>query len=46
MWDRDGFFIGSHRAHQSREQAKYLKWWVLNFAGAVTTINKCGAKSR
>ena len=35
MWDWDGFFIGSHLAHQSREQAKYLKWWVLNFAGAV-----------
>jgi alpha,alpha-trehalase len=42
MWDWDGFFIGSHLAHQSREQAKYLKWWVLNFAGAVTTINKDG----
>ncbi len=42
MWDWDGFFIGSHLAHQSREQAKYLKWWVLNFTGAVTTINKDG----
>ena len=35
MWDWDGFFIGSHLAHQSREQAKYLKWWVLSFAGAM-----------
>ena len=35
MWDWDGFFIGCHLAHQSREKAKYLKWWVLNFAGAV-----------
>jgi alpha,alpha-trehalase len=35
MWDWDGFFIGSHLAHQSREQAKYLKWWVLSFAGAI-----------
>jgi alpha,alpha-trehalase len=35
MWDWDGFFIGSHLAHRSREQAKYLKWWVLNFAGEV-----------
>lgn len=34
MWDWDGFFIGSHLAHQSRDQAKYLKWWVLSFAGA------------
>ncbi|MGA2186199.1 MAG: trehalase family glycosidase [Bryobacteraceae bacterium] len=35
MWDWDGFFIGSHLAHQSREQGKYLKWWVLSFAGAI-----------
>jgi alpha,alpha-trehalase len=42
MWDWDGFFIGSHLAHQSREQAKYLKWWVLNFAAAETAINKEG----
>src|ERR1019366_3309394 len=35
MWDWDGFFIGSHLAHQNREQAKYLKWWVLSFAGAI-----------
>ena len=35
MWDWDGFFIGSHLAHQNREQAKYLKGWVLGFAGAV-----------
>jgi alpha,alpha-trehalase len=42
MWDWDGFFIGLHLAHQSREQAKYLKWWVLNFAAAETAINKDG----
>ncbi len=35
MWDWDGFFIGSHLAHQKREQAKYLRWWVLGFAGAI-----------
>jgi len=35
MWDWDGFFIGSHLAAQSKEKAKYLKWWVLNFAKAV-----------
>jgi len=35
MWDWDGFFIGSHLAHQSPAQAKYLKGWVLGFAGAV-----------
>ena len=35
MWDWDGFFIGSHLAHQKREQAKYLRWWVLSFAGAI-----------
>jgi len=35
MWDWDGFFIGCHLAHQSREKAKYLKWWVLDFAAAI-----------
>ncbi len=35
MWDWDGFFIGTHLAHQSREKAKYLKFWVLDFAGAI-----------
>jgi len=35
MWDWDGFFIGSHLAHQSPAQARYLKGWVLGFAGAV-----------
>ncbi len=35
MWDWDGFFIGCHLAQQSPEQAKYLKWWVLDFAGAI-----------
>ena len=35
MWDWDGFFIGVHLANQSREKAKYLKFWVLDFAGAI-----------
>ncbi|MGE5111701.1 MAG: MGH1-like glycoside hydrolase domain-containing protein [Acidobacteriaceae bacterium] len=35
MWDWDGFFIGYHLANQSREKAKYLKFWVRNFADAV-----------
>jgi len=35
MWDWDGFFIGSHLAHQSRDKAKYLKGWVLGFSGAI-----------
>jgi alpha,alpha-trehalase len=35
MWDWDGFFIGCHLAHQSREKAKYLKYWVLDFSGAI-----------
>jgi len=35
MWDWDGFFIGSHLAHQNRGQAKYLKFWVLSFASAI-----------
>lgn len=35
MWDWDGFFIGCHLAHRSKEEAKYLKWWVLNFVEAI-----------
>ena len=35
MWDWDGFFIGVHLANQSRDKAKYLKYWVLDFAGAI-----------
>src|SRR5579864_1232140 len=35
MWDWDGFFIGLHLAQQSRDRAKYLKWWALDFAGAI-----------
>jgi alpha,alpha-trehalase len=31
MWDWDGFFIGCHLAHRSREEAEYLKGWALNF---------------
>ena len=42
MWDWDGFFIGSHLAHQNREQAKYLKWWVLSFAGAIERWLRAG----
>jgi alpha,alpha-trehalase len=35
MWDWDGFFIGSHLAHQKPENAKYLRGWVLTFAGSI-----------
>jgi alpha,alpha-trehalase len=35
MWDWDGFFIGNHLMNQSNENAKYLKWWVLNFVDSV-----------
>src|SRR5512146_275228 len=35
MWDWDGYFIGVHLADQSRGKAKYLKYWVLNFADAI-----------
>ena len=35
MWGWDGFFIGCHLAHQGRDRAKYLKGWVLSFAGAM-----------
>ena len=34
MWDWDGFFIGCHLAYRSKEEAKYLKLWVLNFLEA------------
>jgi len=33
MWDWDGFFIGSHLVQQGKPQ--YLKFWVLDFAGAI-----------
>ena len=39
MWDWDGFFIGIHLATRSRDKAKYLKWWVLNY---VNLIDKKG----
>lgn len=42
MWDWDGFFIGIHLATRSREKAKYLKWWVLNY---VDIIDKRGYAS-
>lgn len=35
MWDWDGFFIGNHLMSQNKENAKYLKWWVLNFVNSV-----------
>ena len=35
LWDWDSFFIGAHWANQNAADAKYLKWWVLNFAGFV-----------
>ena len=42
MWDWDGFFIGSHFAHQSRDDAKYLRFWVLNFANVEARLNMNG----
>jgi alpha,alpha-trehalase len=35
MWDWDGFFIGCFLASHNKEDAKYLKWWTLNF------VNSC-----
>src|SRR3954453_6073604 len=35
MWDWDGYYIGAHWANQDAADAKYLKWWVLNFSGFV-----------
>lgn len=32
MWDWDSFFIGIHWADRNPAGAKYLKWWVQNFA--------------
>ena len=34
MWDWDGFFIGLHWANQDAANAKYLRDWVLSFAGS------------
>jgi alpha,alpha-trehalase len=34
MWDWDGFFIGLHWANQDLANAKYLRDWVLGFAGS------------
>jgi alpha,alpha-trehalase len=34
MWDWDGFFIGLHWANQDPANAKYLRDWVLIFAGS------------
>jgi alpha,alpha-trehalase len=34
MWDWDGFFIGLHWANQDPANAKYLRDWVLGFAGS------------
>jgi alpha,alpha-trehalase len=31
MWDWDGFFIGCYLASHNKNDAKYLKGWVLNF---------------
>ncbi|MCX6251574.1 MAG: trehalase family glycosidase [Bacteroidetes bacterium] len=35
MWDWDGFFIGCYLASHNKEDAKYLMWWVLNFANSM-----------
>ena len=34
MWDWDGFFIGLHWANQDPANAKYLRDWVIGFAGS------------
>ncbi|MCX6246909.1 MAG: trehalase family glycosidase [Bacteroidetes bacterium] len=34
MWDWDGFFIGCYLASHKKEDAKYLKGWVLNFVNS------------
>lgn len=34
MWDWDGFFIGLHWANQDPANAKYIRDWVLSFAGS------------
>jgi alpha,alpha-trehalase len=34
MWDWDGFFIGVHWANQDPANARYLRDWVLGFAGS------------
>jgi len=34
MWDWDGYFIGVHWANQNPADAKYLRDWVLGFAGS------------
>jgi alpha,alpha-trehalase len=37
MWDWDGFFIGCFLASHNKDDAKYLKWWVLNFVNSSDT---------
>ncbi len=34
MWDWDGFFIGTHWVNQDAVNARYLRDWVLSFAGS------------
>jgi alpha,alpha-trehalase len=34
MWDWDGFFIGCYLAFHKKEDAKYLRGWVLNFVNS------------
>jgi alpha,alpha-trehalase len=34
MWDWDGFFIGCYLASHNKDDAKYLKWWTLNFVNS------------
>ena len=35
MWDWDGYFIGCHLSSLSISDAKYLKYWALNFINAI-----------
>ncbi|MCX6245412.1 MAG: trehalase family glycosidase [Bacteroidetes bacterium] len=34
MWDWDGFFIGCYLASHKKDDAKYLKGWVMNFVNS------------
>ena len=35
MWDWDGYFIGSHLSSRSKDEAKYLKYWAVNFINGI-----------
>lgn len=35
MWDWDGYFIGCHLSSRGGEDAKYLKYWAVNFINGI-----------